>query len=115
MNIANDCFFNSVVQSLFVLPAFREHVRNFDTQIVNEASAVHLIKQLFRAMESNSNNALQTHDCLMSLNLPGHVEHVQFDAEECMTYMINLFYPRIIDINDSRNNVVPDDSILIRW
>ena len=49
----------------------------------------------------------------MSLGLPNHIEHNQFDAEECMTNMVNLFYPRISDISNSRNNVVPDDSIFL--
>ena len=30
LNVANDCFFNSVVQALFALPSFRNHVRNFN-------------------------------------------------------------------------------------
>ena len=113
VNIANDCFFNSVIQALFALPSFRHHVENFNSQIPNEVNAVNSIKQLFRSMESNLNNALQTHSCLMSLNLPGYTEHMQFDAEECMTYLINLFYPRISDVSNPLLNVVPDDSIFL--
>ena len=113
VNIANDCFFNSVVQALFALSSFRNHVKNFDTQIHNEINAVCSIKQLFRDMEAKLNNPLQTHVCLMSLDLPGHRENIQFDAQECMTYIINLFYPRINDISNPRHNQVPDDCIFL--
>ena len=75
VNIANDCFFNSVIQALFTLSSFRNHVRNFDTMIPNELNAVCSIKQLFRDMEAKSNDSIQTHDCLMSLGLPGHIEN----------------------------------------
>ena len=30
INYSNDCFFNSVIQALFSLQSFRDHVRNFD-------------------------------------------------------------------------------------
>ena len=39
VNIANDCFFNSVVQALFALPAFCNHVKNFVTPIPDELNA----------------------------------------------------------------------------
>ena len=113
VNVANDCFFNSVFQALFSLPSFRHHVEDFNTLIPSERNAVQSIKQLFRAMRSNLGHVIQSHNFLMSLNLPGYIEHVQFDAEECMTYMINLFYPRISDVNNPRNNSVPDDSMFL--
>ena len=69
VNVANDCFFNSVAQALFALVPFRNHVREFDSQIPNEVNAVSSIKQLFRDMEARSINPLQTHDTLMSLYL----------------------------------------------
>ena len=102
INVANDCFFNSVAQALFALVPFRNHVREFDSQIPNEVNAVSSIKQLFSNMEFCTNDLLQTHGYLTSLNLPGHIEHMQSDAEECMTYIINLFYPRINDISNPR-------------
>ena len=64
-------------------------------------------------MEANSDYPLQTHAYLMSLNLPGYIENMQFDAEECMTYITNLFYPRIDDPTNPRNNVVPDNSMFL--
>ena len=84
VNIRNDCFFNSVVQTLFSLQSFRQHVRNFHTVIPDEVTAVSSIKHLFRVMESNSNNLIQTHDGIMALSFPGYIEHMQCDAEECM-------------------------------
>ena len=116
VNIANDCFFNSVVQTLFALPSFRNHVRNFETHIPEEESAVHSIKELFRYIEAKSTNLLQTHNHLMSLGLPNHIEHQQSDAEECMTFIINLFYPRVNEPGNPRHNFIPEsllDPILV--
>ena len=111
VNISNDCFFNSVVRSLFTLQSFRNHVKNFNPSIPDELSAVQSIKQLFQDMEAKLINPLQTHDYLKSINLAGYVEHTQFDAQECMTYLINLFYPRIDDRNSLEHNHVPDDCL----
>ena len=97
VNVRNDCFFNSVIQALFSLQSFRTHVSNFDTQIPSEIDPVHSIKLLFREIEAKTSNPLHTHAHLMSLGLPGYEENRQFDAQECMTYIVNLFYPRIND------------------
>ena len=113
VNVANDCFFNSVVQALFSLQSFRNHVKNFDSHINDEINAVHSIKQLFSDMEAKSTNIIQTHEYLMSLDLPHYIEHDQFDAEECMTFIINLFYPRINEPGNPRHEWVPDDSIFL--
>ena len=75
VNVAHDCFFNSVVQALFSLETFRNHVRNFDSQIPDEVDAVYSIKQLFRDIESKLNNPLHTHEHLTLLGLPGYEEN----------------------------------------
>ena len=113
VNVRNDCFFNSVLQALFALPLFRNHVRNFVSHIPEERNAVRMIQQLFRYMEAKSSNPLQTHISLMSLGLPHYTEHIQTDAEECMTFIINLFYPRIDEVSNPRHNEVPDDSLFL--
>ena len=109
VNVAHDCFFNSVVQALFSLETFRNHVRNFDSQIPDEVDAVCSIKQLFRDIEAKSNNRLHTHENLTLLGLPGHEENTQFDAQECMTYILNLFYPQINDTSNPRHNQLPEN------
>ena len=112
VNIRNDCFFNSVIQALFTLESFRDHVRQFETPVSDELSAVNSIKHLFSQIEARQNNLIETHDFLVSINLPGYTENFQYDAEECMTYIVNLFYPRIDDRNNPEHNQVPKDSLL---
>ena len=100
-NNSNVCFFNSDIQALFTLEYFRNHVINFTSQIPDETVAVENIKTLFRNIaQSTSNDPIRTHECVQSLPMPGYVENSQFDAEECMTIIINLFYPRINDKNE---------------
>ena len=113
VNVSYDCFFNSAVQALYALRSFRDHVKNFDSHIPDDVKAVRSIKQLFRRMEAKSSNPLETHSCLMTINLPGHTENRQFDAQECMTHLVNLFYPRINDKSSSEHNQVPDDCLFL--
>ena len=42
-------------------------------------------------------NPLPTVEHLMSLGMADYLEHRQCDAQECMTYILNLFYPHIND------------------
>ena len=109
INYSNDCFFNSVIQALFSLQLFREHVSNFDehsshttdTRTIDAASS---IRNLFRAIEemkAASDGPLMTHDYILALNLQGYVENQQFDAQECLSYIVDLFYPWDNNGNDS--------------
>ena len=103
VNVAYDCFFNSVVQALFSLQSFRNHVKNFSSQIHDEVNAVCHIKQLFRDMEAKSMNPLPTHEHLMSLGLPGYLENEQFDAQECMTYgRVHECYQKVTFLENSK-------------
>ena len=47
-NGSNMRFFNSVVQTLFLLPSFRDHVKHITTDRPSDAEAVSNIKMLFR-------------------------------------------------------------------
>ena len=109
MNVRNDCFFNSVIQTLFSLKSFRYHVNNFNPQIPEEIEPVQSIKRLFRDIEDRKNNPLQTHDYLTSLKLIGYEQNIQFDAQECLTYIVNLFYPEINHPNNPQHNDVPEN------
>ena len=88
---------------------FRDHVRNFDvensyTNNVDEQNshrmyAARSIKRLFRAMEeiklksNETRTPLMTHDFVRTLGLQGYEVNRQFDAQECLSYIVDLFYP----------------------
>ena len=69
VNVRNDCFFNSVIQTLFSLQSFRNHVNNFNPQIPDEVEPVQSIKRLFRDIEARKSSPFQTHAYLTSLKL----------------------------------------------
>ena len=49
-------------------------------------------------LKSNELNApLMTHDCIIALVLQGYEENKQFDAQECLSRIVNLFYPWVND------------------
>ena len=109
VNVRNDCFFNSVIQALFSLQSFRYHVNNFNPQIPDEVEPVRSVKKLFRDIEARKNNPLHTHAYLKSIKLPDYEENIQFDAQECMTYIVNLFYPQINYPSNPENSDVPEN------
>ena len=121
INHSNDCFFNSVIQALFSLQSFRDHVRNFDERNFDEANshtknAASSIKRLFRAIEqmkATSNGPLTTHNYIMAINLQGYSENEQFDAQECLSYIIDLFYPWANNGNDSDGYGYPDGCLFL--
>ena len=98
INHSNDCFFNSVIQALFSLQSFRDHVMNFDERNFDKANshtknAASSIKRLFRAIEqmkATSDGPLTTHNYIMAMNLQGYSENEQFDAQECLSYIVEL-------------------------
>ena len=51
---------------------------------------------------------IRTYECVLSLGMTGYVGNSQFDAEECMTHVINLFYPQIDNKNHPDHNRVPE-------
>ena len=112
INYSNDCFFNSVIQALFSLQLFREHVSNFDehsshTTDTRTIAAASSIRNLFRAIEKMKaalDGPLMTHDYILALNLQGYVENQQYDAQECLSYIVDLFYPWVNDGNVSDNH-----------
>ena len=129
INHANDCFFNSAIQVLFSLKIFRDHVRNFDVQNtytinVDEQNshkmyAARSIKRLFRAIEemklksNETRTLLMTHDYIRTLGLQGYEENRQFDAQECLSYIVDLFYPWVIDGSNNSNYGIPDNCLFL--
>ena len=111
-NSTNVCFFNSVSQVLFSLEGFKNHVNNFIVQNLDEKSALDSIKSLFRKMEDKTSvNPVRTHEYVQSLQMPGYVENNQFDAQECMSCITNMFYPRVNDKSDPKHNMLPDNCL----
>ena len=43
--------------------------------------------------------------------MPGYVGNHQFDAQEYMSSITNLFHPRIDDKSDPKHNMVPDNCL----
>ena len=84
----NVCFFNSVIQVLFSVESFREHIRHLDTI----DPIVLIIKNLFREIES-SDIPIETYLYVQSLELSHYQPGVQFDAPECLQHILNNVYP----------------------
>ena len=99
----NVCFFNSVIQVLFSVESFREHIRQLNTI----DPIVLTIKNLFRQIEcsNHSNTSIETYLYVQSLELPDYQPGLQFDAHECLIHILNLIYLLRPD------NSVPDESV----
>ena len=96
------------------MPSFRDHVKHFTAGRPGDADAVSNIKTLFRDIEQSSERSrspIRTHECMRSLGMTGYVGNSQFDAEECVTHVINLFYPGINNINHSNFNKVQENCL----
>ena len=99
--------FNSAIQVLFPLKMFRDHVSNFDVENsytinVDEQNshrmyAARSIKRLFRAIEemklksNETRTLLMTHDYIRTIGLQGYEENRQFDAQKCLSYIIDKY------------------------
>ena len=65
-------------------------------------------------LKSNeSRTLLMTHDYIRTLGLQGYEENMQFDAQECLSYIIDLFYPWVIDGSNNSNYGIPDDCLFL--
>ena len=102
INKSNVCFFNSLIQVMHSLTDFREFVNNYVININDSEENTALVNMiaLFNEIEKSmktDRHCIGTHDCVLSLNLRAYTENLQYDAEECLTQIINLFYPQIDD------------------
>ena len=89
-----------MIQVLFSLKSFREHIHQLNTI----DPIVLTIKNLFNQIEC-SNTSIETYLYVQSLELPHYQPGVQFDAHECLLHILNLIYPPRPD------NSVPDESV----
>ena len=88
----NVCFFNSVIQILYSIPAFQEFIRKLPP--VNEV--VSTIRDLFAEI-STSNVPVRTSRYLQNIGLTNYVFGMQYDAHECFLQLLNKIYPVIND------------------
>ena len=107
INKSNVCFFNSVIQVMYSLSDFRDLVLNCVIGDNEKSNAVLNMKILFQDIENatkTDRHSVRTHECVMSLNLIEYTENNQYDAEECLTQIINLVYPQV-------NNAPPENCL----
>ena len=99
----NISFFNSVLQGLFSLDGFREYVFKLET----DSGPQLVIKTLFTSMKF-SDTPIETYKFMPSIQLLhyNHQRCEQFDAEECLTHLINTIYTSTLD-----NNSISEDNI----
>ena len=83
----NVCFFNSVIQLLFSVESFREHIYHLEA---NDMAALS-IKNLFREMEFSSNH-VKTSLYIDNLQLGDYVFGQQYDAQECLLQVLNHIF-----------------------
>ena len=88
----NVCFFNSVVQVLYAIPAFR----NFVQELAPDNQAITAIEDMFQEI-SNSNEPVRTSRYVQLLGLPNYIFGRQYDAHECLMKFLDKIYPRITD------------------
>ena len=93
----NVCFFNSVPQVLYSNDNFRKFINQFEA----DCPAKVAMKQLFTLMES-SVTPIETYQYvhLMPLLNYNHARKEQYDAHECLLYILGMFYslnPNILE------------------
>eukprot|EP00111_Clytia_hemisphaerica_P013015 TCONS_00038250-protein len=86
----NVCFFNSVIQVLYSVKSFREFVYQFETNIGNSGKLA--IKDLFSSITSSALPIIPSFDLGPSYNEYNHSRFQQFDAHECVTYILNQIF-----------------------
>ena len=92
LNLAeNVCFFNSVVQVLYAIPAFRNLVQEL---VPDDNQAIIAIKHMFQEI-SNSNEPVRTSGYVQLLGLPNYIFGRQYDAHECLLEFLDRIYPII--------------------
>ena len=104
----NVCFFNSVIQILYTLPAFREFIQ----QLSPTNAVVSEIKNLFGEIES-SNVPVRTSDYVQNLGLRDYSLGMQYDAHECLLQLLEKIDPAIND--DCMFKVsIPESTLCVR-
>lgn len=93
----NVCFFNSDLQLLFSLSYFRDIALRYRS-FSNDADPFSTVRHLFQIM-LGQNRAIPvvTDPHILQLGLPGYIRGTQFDAQECLSHIINLFLSVVHD------------------
>ena len=92
----NVCFFNSVIQLLYSIPKLRAEIFN--------RNDLPLIKNLFREIRS-AKNPVETFPYVIGLGMNNYQPYSQFDAQECLSFILNCIYPL------TESNRVPDNHL----
>ncbi|MCH2406271.1 MAG: ubiquitin carboxyl-terminal hydrolase, partial [Nitrosopumilus sp.] len=91
----NVCFFNSVIQVLYAIPAFRDIVLTLPAPSSN--GTVNAIKRLFDKIKNSqsSNSPVRTSTFIHDIDLRDYEFGRQYDAHECLLQLLGKFYPEI--------------------
>ena len=90
-------FFNSDLQLLFSLSHFRDIVLRHP-YISNDADPRSAVRHLFQTiLGQNCANPVATYPYILQLGLPWYRRGSQFDVQECLSHIINLFFPVVRD------------------
>ena len=95
----NVCFFNSICQVLYSIPAFHSYLEQ--TPINN--LVVNKLKDLFRRM-TVTNGAVQTSTYISENYFSNYTFGQQHDAQEALSEILNVCYPNY-DINDCDQHI----------
>ena len=98
-----------------------DHVRHFDDESfytinVDEQNSHRIDAAAIEEMKLESNETrtpLMTHGYIRTLRLQGYEENKQFNVQECLSYIIDLFYPWVKDGSSNDNYDIPDDCLFL--
>ena len=91
-NGENVCFFNHVMQVLYLLPLSGDCIN----QLKSAEGVAMQIKNLFREIET-SKESVRTSQYVRYLNLLGYESGMQYDAHECLLQLLLNIYLNISD------------------
>jgi len=86
----NVCFFNSIMQVLYALPAFCNYVH----ELSHSDQYVMTIKEMFEEI-ANSNAPVRSSKYIRDLRLHNYVFGSQYDAHECLLQILNKIYSSV--------------------
>ena len=85
---ANVCFFNSLLQILISIPRYHEYI--LDSPIDNPV--IINLKNLITLID-RSTDSIDTYQFVHNLGIPNYTQHMQLDAHECLTHILENSFP----------------------
>ena len=83
----NLCFFNSVIQVLYSLPVFRDHINKLQLPV----------KGVVMKIKETSSEPVRTSNYVRYLAVHNYEHEMQYDAHECLMQLLAKAYPNIND------------------